>query len=75
MKSNKGVTLMTLTLTVIVLALITALAVDISFSSYYNAQLTGYVAKMNLIQSRVNVINKKITEGETGYYAIGMDIP
>ena len=72
MKSNKGITLVMLVITVIVLAIITGVSINVGYSSYKNAELNGYVATMNMIQARVNVISKKIEAGDTSYETAGI---
>ena len=74
MKSNKGITLIMLVITVVVLAILAGAAINVGYSSYKNAELTGYVTTMNMIQSRVNVINKKIAEGNTSYDTVGIEL-
>ncbi len=74
MKSNKGITLIMLVITVVVLAILAGTAINVGYSSYKNAELTGYVTTMNMIQSRVNVINKKIAEGNTSYDTVGIEL-
>ena len=74
MKSNKGITLASLILTVIVLSIVTAVTINVGTTTYQNAEVTSYVAKMNMIQSRVNVINQKIKNGDTGYSGVGIEI-
>ena len=73
MKSDKGITLTMLVLTVIMLLVIVGTAINVGYTSYKNAELNGYVATMNMIQARVNVLMQKIENGDTSYNSAGID--
>lgn len=72
--SNKGITLVALAITIIMLAILTSVTINVGTGTYREMQLQGYVAKMNMIQSRVNVISQKIENGDTSYNDVGEDI-
>ena len=74
LSSNKGITLMMLIITIIVLSILTAVTVSVGSSTLKEMQVEAYVAKMNMVQSRVNVISKKVQEGDTSYANIGTEI-
>lgn len=74
LSSNKGITLIMLVVTIIVLSILTGVAVNVGYTSYKDMQITAYVAKMNMVQARVNVINQKILEGDTSYNNIGTEL-
>ena len=74
LSSNKGITLMMLIITIIVLSILTAVTVSVGSSTLKEMQVEAYVAKMNMVQSRVNVISQKVQEGDTSYADIGTEI-
>ncbi len=74
LSSNKGITLMMLIITIIVLSILTAVTVSVGSSTLKEMQVEAYVAKMNMVQSRVNVISQKVQEGDTSYANIGTEI-
>lgn len=74
LSSNKGITLMMLIITIIVLSILTAVTVSVGSSTLKEMQVEAYVAKMNMVQSRVNVISQKVLEGDTSYANIGTEI-
>lgn len=74
LSSNKGITLIMLVVTIVVLSILTGVAVNVGYTSYKDMQITAYVAKMNMVQARVNVINQKILEGDTSYNNIGTEL-
>ncbi len=72
MKTQKGITLIMLVITIIVLAILIGVAVNVGVTTYKNAEIASYVATMNMIQSRVNVINAEIKQGDTSYNSAGI---
>ena len=74
MKANKGITLANLVLTVVILSIVTAVTINVGTTTYENAEVASYVATMNLIQARVNVVSQKIKDGDTEYSQIGTEI-
>ena len=74
LSSNKGITLMMLIITIIVLSILTAVTVSVGSSTLKEMQVEAYVAKMNMVQSRVNVISQMVQEGDTSYANIGTEI-
>ena len=70
-KQNKGITLIVLVITIIILMILTSVTVTVGYGTYKDMLLTAYVAKMNMVQSRVNVISQKIANGDTSYNDIG----
>lgn len=72
--SNKGITLIMLVITIIVLSILTAVTVNVGYNTYKDMQLTAYVSKMNMIQSRVNLVSQKVAQGDTSYNNIGTPI-
>lgn len=74
LSSNKGITLMMLIITIIVLSILTTVTVSVGSGTLKDMQVQAYVAKMNMVQSRVNVISQKVQEGDTSYDNIGTEI-
>lgn len=74
LSQNKGITLITLAITIIVLSILTTVSINVGYDTYKDMVMTGYVSRMNMIQSRVNVISQKIEQGDTSYENIGTPI-
>ena len=74
LSQNKGITLITLVITIIVLAILTTVSINVGYGTYKEMVVTGYVSRMNMIQSRVNVISQQIQQGDTSYENIGTPI-
>ena len=72
MKTQNGVTLMIAAITIVILAILVGVGVNVGTKTYQNAKVEAYIQKMNMIQARVNVINAKIKEGDTSYNNIGI---
>ena len=73
-KQNKGITLIVLVITIIILMILTSVTITVGYGTYKDMLLTAYVSKMNMVQSRVNLISQKIEEGDTSYNTIGTEI-
>ena len=66
MKNKRGITLISLVVAMTILILLAGVTIRATSSAYENAQVTSFVAKMNLIQEQVNVANiKKVNGDET----------
>ncbi len=74
LSQNKGITLITLAITIIVLAILTTATINVGYDTYKDMVVTGYVSRMNIIQSRVNIISQKIEQGDTSYDNVGTAI-
>ena len=55
MKSDKGITLVALIIMIVIIIILAGVVVNSGMGAYNDAKLTQYVARMNMIQSRVNV--------------------
>ena len=55
MKSDKGITLVALIIMILIIIILAGVVVNSGMGAYNDAKLTQYVARMNMIQSRVNV--------------------
>ena len=69
MKSDKGITLIALIIMILIITILAGVIVNSGMGAYKEAKLTQFVARMNMIQSRVNVAytdikaeNKKIED-------------
>ena len=74
MKTENGVTLIMLGITIVVLIILTSVTINVGLSTYKEFEVQAYVAKMNMIQSRVNIISQDIKNGDTSYNNIGQEI-
>lgn len=77
MKSEKGITLLSLIVTIIVILIIAGVAAYSGMESVNTAKRTAFISEMEMIQAKVNTIyeKRKINETEVEYYDnIGQDI-
>ena len=74
MKTEKGITLIALAITIIVLSILTGIIVSVGSDTYKEFEVQAYVAKMNMVQARVNIISQEIQNGDTSYNNIGQEI-
>lgn len=77
MKNEKGITLITLVITIIVMIIITGVVTYSGLESVDTAKKTTFISEMEMIQSKVNVIyeERKTSSEKIEYYnTIGLDI-
>lgn len=74
MKTEKGVTLVMLAITIVILGILTAITIKVGSDEYKDFELQAYVTKMNMVQARVNLISQDIQNGDTSYNNIGEEI-
>lgn len=74
MHSNKGITLITLAITIIIMIILAGVTVNVGFNAYKNAKVSGFVSEMSIIQEQVNTAYTKIKNGDTTYLTYGSDI-
>lgn len=76
-KDEKGITLISLAITIIVLAIITGIAVSASTDSIKSAKKTAFITELEMIQEKVNTIyeKRKLNEEDIAYYnSLGQDV-
>lgn len=74
---EKGITLISLVITIVVLAIITGIAVSSSTDSIKSAKRTAIITELEMIQEKVNTIyeKRKLNEEDIAYYnSLGQDI-
>lgn len=54
MRNNKGITMMALTITIVVMFILSTMTINISFDAYHVIKVQNFVAKMKVIQSKVD---------------------
>lgn len=77
MKSQKGITLITLVITIVLLIIITGVVTYNGLESINTAQRTAFISELEMIQAKVNVIyeERKSSPEKIEYYnEIGQDI-
>lgn len=77
MKNQKGITLITLVITIVVMVIIAGVATYSGIESIKLAQITSFKAELEMIQAKVNVIyeKRKTNSEEKEYYdKLGQDI-
>lgn len=77
MENQKGITLITLVITIVVMIIIAGVATYSGIESVKSAQITAFKAELEMIQAKVNVIHekRKTNSEEKEYYdKLGQDI-
>ncbi len=77
MKNQKGITLITLVITIVVMIIIAGVATYSGIESVKSAQITAFKTELEMIQAKVNVIHekrKKNDEEKSYYDNLGQDI-
>ena len=77
MKSERGITLVSLMVTIIVILIIAGVATYSGMESVDTAKKTAFISEMEMIQAKVNIIyeKRKTNEQDLEYYNnIGQDI-
>ena len=64
MNLKSGITLISLVIVLFILLMLAGVILRATTIAYENAQVIGFVAKMNLIQEQVNIANIKKTNGD-----------
>lgn len=72
LKSENGVTLTILIITVIVLSILASVTVTVSMSGLDETKKYNFVSELELVQQKMLVINKEIELGTTAYENIGI---
>lgn len=74
---ERGITLISLVITIVVLAIITGIAVSASTDSIKSAKRTAFITELEMVQEKVNTIyeKRKLNEEDVIYYnSLGQDI-
>jgi Tfp pilus assembly protein PilE len=74
---EKGITLISLVITIVVLAIITGIAISASTDSIKSAKRTAFITELEMIQEKVNTIyeKRKLNKEDIEYYdSLGQDI-
>lgn len=59
MKKNNGITMISLTITIVILLLLSSITVTVNLDSYNIIKVQNFIAKMKVIQSKVDDISEK----------------
>lgn len=76
MKNQKGITLITLAITIMVMSLIAGVVTYSGMESVNNAKKTAFISELEMVQAKVNTIyeKRKTSTNETNYYnQLGID--
>lgn len=74
---EKGITLISLVITIVVLAIITGIVISASTDSIKSAKKTAFITELEMIQEKVNTIyeKRKLNEEDIEYYnSLGQDV-
>lgn len=74
MKNNKGITIIALVITVIVLAILAGILVVSSIQTVDYTKENKFIAELKVIREKVNIASKEISLGSTVYNDVGKDI-
>lgn len=77
MKQERGITLVSLVITIIVLIIITGIAIFAGTSTIKSAKIAGFMTELELIQEKVNTIyeKRKLNKEDINYYSsLGQNI-
>lgn len=65
MHQKKGITLISLVITIILMLILAGVSISAGINAYNNSVVTDFVSKMNIIQEQVNTSYTKIKNGDT----------
>lgn len=77
MKNQKGITLITLVITIVILLILAGVVINNGMESINTSKRTAFIAELEMIQAKVNVIyeERKTSSENVDYYnSIGQDI-
>jgi Tfp pilus assembly protein PilE len=77
LKSEKGITLVTLAVTIIIMLIIASVTITAGMDSVKNSKKTAYITELEMIQEKVNTIyeKRKLNEEDIeNYNSAGRDI-
>ena len=74
MKQEKGITLVALVITVLVMSILAGTAISSGRSIIDSNKVMAFIQELKIVQSEVNVIVEKQKQGDTSYDAIGIEI-
>ena len=67
MKNNKGITLISLTVTVFILLLLASTLILSSRGSYSIIKVQNFISKMKIIQAKVDELNKENADAKASF--------
>ena len=74
MKQEKGITLVALVITVLVMSILAGTAISSGRSIIDSNKVIAFIQELKIVQSEVNVIVEKQKQGNTSYDAIGIEV-
>lgn len=74
MKNEKGITLISLVVMVVLMTILAAVAINYGFGSIETVKLQNFNYELQQIQGKVDTIYEKIKLGETDYITLGSNI-
>ena len=74
MKQEKGITLVALVITVLVMSILAGTAISSGRSNIDSNKVIAFIQELKIVQSEVNVIVEKQKQGNTSYDAIGIEV-
>ncbi len=74
MKQEKGITLVALVITVLVMSILAGTAISSGRSIIDSNKVMAFIQELKVVQSEVNVIVEKQKQGDTSYDAIGIEV-
>lgn len=74
MTNEKGITMIALVVTIMVMIILTAAVINFGGESYKSVEFQSFNYELEQVQGKVDVIYEKIKLGETNYITLGNDI-
>ena len=74
MKNQRGITIVALVITVIILMIIAGTAAYSGMGSIENANRSAFISELKMVQAEVNIISEKIKNGNTDYLNVGQSV-
>ena len=71
MKNEKGITLMSLVITIVIMSILAVVGVNYGTSTIKAMQYQNFNYQLEQIQGRVDVIHEKINSGDNSYQTMG----
>ena len=68
MKNQKGITMISLVITIVILFLLATVSINLSFDTYSVANIQGFISKMKVIQGKVDNIAEETEDVDSLSY-------
>lgn len=73
-KTNRGITLIALVITIIVLLIISTIGITVGTDTYQSAAFTAFTTEMKMMQTEVNSFYQKYQNGDNSVLQLGVEL-